>query len=40
LIQINDYLESGLNATIENEKYYLTIPVPETYLQFEGDKKK
>ena len=40
LIQINDYLESGLNAKIEDEKYYLTVPVPVSYLNFAGEEKK
>lgn len=33
LIQINDYMEEGLNDKIEQEKYYLTVPIPVEYLQ-------
>ena len=40
LIQINDVLESGLNAKIQEEKYYMTIPVPLSRLDFEGEKKR
>ena len=36
LIQINDFLESGLNTKIEDEKRYLTIPIPTSSLEFEG----
>lgn len=39
LIQINDALESGLNTEIEKEKYYMTIPIPVSELDFEGKKK-
>jgi len=39
LIQINDYLENGLNTKIEQEKYYLTVPVPVSYLDFKGQRK-
>jgi hypothetical protein len=35
IIQLNDFLESGLNAKIEQEKYYMTIPIPVNELDFE-----
>lgn len=40
LIQINDYLESGLNSKIEDEQYYLNVPIPTSYLNFDGEKKR
>ncbi len=39
LIQMNDFLESGLNAKIQEEKYYMTIPIPVSELDFEGKEK-
>lgn len=39
LIQINDVLESGLNSKIQEEKYYMTIPIPVSELDFEGKEK-
>lgn len=39
LIQMNDYLENQLNEKIETEKYYLTIPIPTSELELEGDIK-
>ncbi|MEI6672313.1 MAG: hypothetical protein WCL02_02905 [bacterium] len=39
LIQINDVLEKGLNDKIQQEKYYMTIPIPVSELDFEGKKK-
>ncbi|MEI6774297.1 MAG: hypothetical protein WCL18_05955 [bacterium] len=39
LIQINDVLENGLNSKIQQEKYYMTIPIPISQLDFEGKKK-
>jgi len=36
---MNDVLESGLNAKIDQEKYYMTIPIPVNELDFEGDIK-
>lgn len=39
IIQINDALESGLNTKIEKEKYYMTIPIPVSELDFEGKEK-
>lgn len=39
LIQINDVLEKGLNDKIQQEKYYMTVPIPLTELDFEGKKK-
>jgi hypothetical protein len=40
LIQINDYMEEGINDKIEEEKYYLTVPVPVDYLNVQGGKNK
>jgi len=40
LIQINEYMEKGLNDKIEQEKYYLTVPVPVEYLKVQGQEKK
>ncbi|HBB03396.1 TPA: hypothetical protein DCZ39_00620 [Patescibacteria group bacterium] len=40
LIQINDYLEKGLNTQIEQEKYYMTIPVSTSELDFEGQTRR
>ena len=39
IIQINDYLESGINNKIQQEKYYMTTPIPVSELDFEGKKK-
>jgi hypothetical protein len=39
LIQINDVLENGLNTKIQQEKYYMTTPIPVSELDFEGKKK-
>jgi hypothetical protein len=39
LIQMNDFMESKLNEKIDQEKYYLTIPIPVSELDFEGDIK-
>ena len=39
LIQINDYLENGVNDKIQQEKYYMTTPIPVSELDFEGKKK-
>lgn len=39
LVQMNDYMESGLNAKIQDEKYYMTVPVPMSELDFEGKKR-
>lgn len=39
LIQMNDVLESWLNSKIQEEKYYMTIPIPVTELDFAGKKK-
>jgi hypothetical protein len=39
LIQMNDFMESGLNAKIDQEKYYMTTPIPVSELDFEGDFK-
>ncbi len=40
LIQANEYMEKQLNEKIEEEKYYLTVPVPVGYLKVKGDTKK
>jgi hypothetical protein len=39
IIQINDYLEGKLNDKIEQEKYYMNIPIPVSELDFQGTKK-
>jgi len=39
LIQMNDFLESGLNTKIEQEKYYMTIPIPVSELDFKGEQR-
>ncbi|MEI7557835.1 MAG: hypothetical protein WCJ45_03200 [bacterium] len=39
LVQMNDYLESGLNTKIDQEKYYMTIPIPLSELDFQGKKR-
>ena len=39
LIQMNDVLENGLNEKIQDEKYFMTIPIPVSELNFEGDIK-
>lgn len=39
IIQLNDALESGLNNKIQDEKYYMTIPIPVSELDFEGKEK-
>jgi hypothetical protein len=39
LIQINDFLENELNKKIEEEKYYMTIPMPVSMLEYKGKKK-
>ncbi len=39
LIQINDALESGLNTKIQQEKYYVTVPITVSELDFEGQEK-
>lgn len=39
-MEINEYLESGLNTKIEEEKYYLNIPIPIGYLNFDGERKR
>jgi len=39
LIQMNDFMEGKLNEKIDQEKYYLTIPIPVSELDFEGDIK-
>jgi hypothetical protein len=38
-IQINDFLENELNKKIEEEKYYMTIPMPVSMLEYKGQKK-
>jgi len=35
LIQMNDYLEGKLNDKITQDKYYMTIPIPVSKLNFE-----
>lgn len=39
LIQINDYLQSGTNQIIEEEKYYMTVPLPVSRLNFKSELK-
>lgn len=39
LIQLNNYLEQRLDDKIQEEKYYLTIPIPLSELDFEWDIK-
>jgi hypothetical protein len=39
LIQMNDFLENKLNDKVEQEKYYMTIPIPVSELDFEGEVK-
>jgi hypothetical protein len=40
LIQFNTALESGINAKIDTEKYYMSVPVPISYLNAVGDERK
>ncbi|MCX6825442.1 MAG: VCBS repeat-containing protein [candidate division SR1 bacterium] len=40
LIQINDFLEKGLNNQIEQEKYYMTMPIPISELDFAGETRR
>jgi hypothetical protein len=37
---MNDVLEKGLNEKIQAEKYYMTIPIPVSKLDFQGQKKR
>jgi hypothetical protein len=39
LIQMNDFLEKGLNDKIQEEKYYVNVPIPVSELDLEGDIK-
>ena len=39
LIQMNDFLEGKLNDKVEQDKYYMTIPIPVSELELEGDIK-
>lgn len=36
---MNDFMENKLNEKIEQEKYYMTIPIPVSELNLEGDIK-
>ena len=40
IIQFNNALETDLNTTIEQKKYYMDIPIPVSYLNFAGEKKR
>ncbi|MEI7562332.1 MAG: hypothetical protein WCJ39_01030 [bacterium] len=40
LIQFNNNLETKLNTAIEENKYYMTIPMPISYVNFEGERKR
>jgi hypothetical protein len=34
LVQLNNQLQEDLNNQIEEEKYYMNIPLPLTHLEF------
>lgn len=40
LIQFNTALETELNSAIEQKKYYMDIPMPISYLNFAGERKR
>jgi hypothetical protein len=40
MIQFNNALETELNTAIEEEKYYMDIPIPLSYLNFAGQRKR
>lgn len=39
-VDLNNYLEEEVNAKVEKEQYYMHVPLPLEYLEYEREKKK